>query len=166
MTVGRTVWREVRARAKAAGRLLRKWGVSCWCSDWTLGGDRDGEERAGLRTHFPAVTHCDVGRRRHAPRGGVSAWGGVSPSPCGVGPGRGLSPSPSPLAAVSPGAGVSLPRTGLSPPLLLRKGSEPGPGHTLKPHVGARVLLECCLSLWTNILTLETEGTENTCSGG
>lgn len=133
---------------------------------WMLGGDRDGEERAGLRTHFPAVTHCDVGRRRHAPRGGVSAWGGVSPSPCGVGRGRGLSPSPSPLTAVSPGAGVSLPRTGLSPPLLLRKGSEPGPGHTLKPHVGARVLLECCLSLWTNILTLETEGTENTCSGG
>lgn len=69
---------------------------------WMLGGDRDGEKRAGLRTHFPAVTHSDVGRRRHAPRGGVSAWGGVSPSP-------------SPLAAVSPGAGVSLPRTGLSP---------------------------------------------------
>lgn len=91
---------------------------------------------------------------RHPPA--VSAGAGVSARP----------PPPSPLAAVSPGAGVSLPRTGLSPPLLLRKGSEPGPGHTLKPHVGARVLLECCLSVWTNILTLETEGTENTCSGG
>lgn len=85
VTVGRTVWREVWARAKAAGRLLRKWGVSCWCSDWTLGGDRDGEERAGLRTHFPAVTHCDVGRRRHAP------------------PGRGLA---TPLRC-QPGAGLS-----------------------------------------------------------
>lgn len=66
---------------------------------WMLGGDRDGEERAGLRTHFPAVTHCDVGRRRHAPRGGVSAWGGVSPPPCGVGVawGRGASQPAPPL---------------------------------------------------------------------
>lgn len=45
---------------------------------WMLGGDRDGEERAGLRTHFPAVTHCDVGRRRHAPPGRCQPGAGLS----------------------------------------------------------------------------------------
>lgn len=80
---------------------------------WMLGGDRDGEERAGLRTHFPAVTHCDVGRRRHAPPGrGLATPPAVSvspgaggrlslPHPCGVGPGGGLA---APSRPVSPSA--------------------------------------------------------------
>lgn len=82
---------------------------------WMLGGDRDGEESAGLRTHFPAVTHCDVGRRRHAPGAGSQPGAGSRHPPAvsarggALSLGRGLATPPA--VSVSPGAGgrLSLP---------------------------------------------------------